>query len=59
MRRPCPISQSGITVLAVAPVPFVERLAGNPEMPAGARHIPGSGGGLEYFQAPIGQPPLL
>jgi hypothetical protein len=28
-------------VLAMAPMPFVERLAGNPDMPARARHVPG------------------
>ena len=42
VRRPGPVRQSGITVLVIPLSPLVERLPGNPEMPAGARDIAGT-----------------
>ena len=41
VRRPGPVRQSGITVLVIPLPPLVERLPGDREMPAGARHIAG------------------
>jgi hypothetical protein len=54
MWRPSPVGQSGITVFVMAPSPFIERLSGNPEVPAGARHVAGIHGRLEDLQAPVG-----
>ena len=57
VRRPGPVRQSGITVLVIPPSPFVERLSGNPEMPAGARHVagtsrpPGASSGASWLTA--------
>ena len=53
-----PVGQSCITVLVMA-VAICRTSSGNPEVPAGARHIAGIPGRLEQLQPPVGQPPLI